>query len=98
MLNNVDVAVETDPACASRTPGALDSPHISPVRWIETVQEIARRGPTHVFECGPGKVLAGMTKRIEGSLGGAIADAASLEEILQMTGRHDWVLKGRSRW
>ena len=58
----------------------------SPVRWIETVQEIARRGSTHVFECGPGKVLAGMTKRIEGSLqGGAIADAASLADILQTT-------------
>lgn len=84
VLNNVDVAVETDPA---RIKDALVRQAYSPVRWIETVQEIARRGATHVFECGPGKVLAGMTKRIEGSLqGGAIADAASLEEILQTTG------------
>ncbi|WP_153161510.1 ACP S-malonyltransferase [Zoogloea sp. 1C4] len=83
VLNNVDVAVETDPA---RIKDALVRQAYSPVRWIETVQDIARRGATHVFECGPGKVLAGMTKRIEGSLqGGAIADAASLAEILQTT-------------
>ncbi|MBN9694767.1 MAG: ACP S-malonyltransferase [Zoogloea sp.] len=84
VLNNVDVAVEDQPA---RIKDALVRQAYSPVRWIETVQEIARRGATHVFECGPGKVLAGMTKRIEGSLlGGAIADAASLEETLKTTG------------
>ncbi len=84
VLNNVDVAVETDPA---RIKDALVRQAYSPVRWIETVQDIARRGVTHVYECGPGKVLAGMTKRIEGSLqGGAIADAASLTDILQTTG------------
>src|SRR5574343_874511 len=84
VLNNVDVAVEDQPA---RIKDAWVRQAYSPVRWIETVQEIARRGATHVFECGPGKVLAGMTKRIEGSLlGGAIADAASLEEILKTTG------------
>ncbi|MDD3325813.1 MAG: ACP S-malonyltransferase [Zoogloea sp.] len=84
VLNNVDVAVETDPL---RIKDALVRQAYSPVRWIETVQEIARRGATHVFECGPGKVLAGMSKRIEGSLqGAAIADAASLEEILKTTG------------
>lgn len=83
VLNNVDVAVETDPL---RIKDALVRQAYSPVRWIETVQEIARRGATHVFECGPGKVLAGMTKRIEGSLqGAAIADAAGLEEILKTT-------------
>ena len=83
VLNNVDVAVEDQPA---RIKDALVRQAYSPVRWIETVQEIARRGSTHVFECGPGKVLAGMTKRIEGSLqGGAIADAASLADILQTT-------------
>ena len=84
VLNNVDVAVETDPA---RIKDALVRQAYSPVRWIETVQEIARRGATHVFECGPGKVLAGMTKRIEGSLlGAAIADAASFDEVLKTTG------------
>ena len=84
VLNNVDVAIETDPV---RIKDALVRQAYSPVRWIETVQEIARRGASHVFECGPGKVLAGMTKRIEGSLqGAAIADAASLDEILKTTG------------
>jgi [acyl-carrier-protein] S-malonyltransferase len=84
VLNNVDVAVEDQPG---RIKDALVRQAYSPVRWIETVQEIARRGATHVFECGPGKVLAGMTKRIEGSLqGGAIADAASLDDILKITG------------
>ncbi|WP_442769832.1 ACP S-malonyltransferase [Zoogloea ramigera] len=84
VLNNVDVAVETDPV---RIKDALVRQAYSPVRWIETVQEIARGGATHVFECGPGKVLAGMTKRIEGSLqGAAIADAASLDEVLKTTG------------
>ena len=84
VLNNVDVAVEDQPA---RIKDALVRQAYSPVRWIETVQAIAGRGATHVFECGPGKVLAGMTKRIEGSLvGGAIADAATLEETLKITG------------
>ncbi|MCK6392909.1 ACP S-malonyltransferase [Zoogloea sp.] len=84
VLNNVDVAVEDQPA---RIKDALVRQAYSPVRWIETVQAIAGRGVTHVFECGPGKVLAGMTKRIEGSLlGGAIADAATLEETLKTTG------------
>ena len=84
VLNNVDVAVEDQPG---RIKDALVRQAYSPVRWIETVQEIARRGATHVFECGPGKVLAGMTKRIEGGLlGGAIADATSLDDILKITG------------
>ena len=84
VLNNVDVAVEDQPA---RIKDALVRQAYSPVRWIETVQAVAARGVTHVFECGPGKVLAGMTKRIEGSLqGGAIADAASLDDVLKITG------------
>lgn len=84
VLNNVDVAVEDQP---ERIKDALVRQAYSPVRWIETVQAIAGRGVTHVFECGPGKVLAGMTKRIEASLqSGAIADVASLEDILKITG------------
>ncbi|MBL8459888.1 MAG: ACP S-malonyltransferase [Zoogloea sp.] len=84
VLNNVDVAVEDQPA---RIKDALVRQAYSPVRWIETVQAVAARGVTHVFECGPGKVLAGMTKRIEGSLqGGAIADSASLDDVLKITG------------
>ncbi len=56
-----------------------------PVRWVECVQAIAQRGVTHVIECGPGKVLAGLTKRIDGNLvGGAISDPASLDEMLKL--------------
>lgn len=77
VLNNVDVAVCNDPAGIR---DALVRQAFSPVRWIEIVQEISRRGISHVFECGPGKVLAGMTKRIAGDLqGGSIHDASSLE-------------------
>ena len=80
VLNNVDVAAYDDPA---QIRDALVRQAFSPVRWIELVQEIVRRGMTHVFECGPGKVLAGMTKRIAGDVqGGSIHDAASLEQSI----------------
>jgi [acyl-carrier-protein] S-malonyltransferase len=53
------------------------------VRWIETIQAMAEQGVTHVVECGPGKVLAGMVKRIDARLAGiAAADRASLEQAL----------------
>jgi [acyl-carrier-protein] S-malonyltransferase len=55
----------------------------SPVRWVETIRAMAAQGVTHVFESGPGKVLAGLTKRIEGGLqGAALADAASLDQAV----------------
>ncbi|AKU12695.1 ACP S-malonyltransferase [Azoarcus sp. CIB] len=80
VINNVDVAVYDDPA---RIRDALVRQAFSPVRWIELVQEMARRGMGHVIECGPGKVLAGMTKRIAGDVqGGSIHDAASLEQSI----------------
>lgn len=80
VLNNVDVAVcETPDAIRD----ALVRQAFSPVRWIETVQAIAARGVTHIYECGPGKVLAGMNKRIAKDVqGGALHDAASLEQAL----------------
>lgn len=80
VLNNVDVAVVEDPAAIR---DALVRQAFSPVRWIESIQAMAARGIGQVFECGPGKVLAGMTKRISGELqGGAIADAAGLQAAL----------------
>ncbi|NMG31458.1 ACP S-malonyltransferase [Aromatoleum evansii] len=80
VINNVDVAVYDDPA---RIRDALVRQAFSPVRWIELVQDMARRGMGHVLECGPGKVLAGMTKRIAGEVqGGSIHDAASLEQSI----------------
>ncbi|AYH44731.1 ACP S-malonyltransferase [Azoarcus sp. DN11] len=80
VLNNVDVAAYDDPA---KIRDALVRQAFSPVRWIELVQEMARRGMGHILECGPGKVLAGMTKRIAGEVqGGSIHDAASLEQSI----------------
>ena len=81
IVNNVDVAVVTDPQLIK---AALARQACSPVRWVEIIQHMARSGVTHVGECGPGKVLAGMTRRIESGLQGfAIADAASLAQSVQ---------------
>jgi [acyl-carrier-protein] S-malonyltransferase len=80
LINNVDVAEERDPA---RIRDALVRQAAAPVRWVETVKRMAALGVTHVVECGPGKVLAGLARRIEGRLQGhALADRASLEQAL----------------
>jgi [acyl-carrier-protein] S-malonyltransferase len=82
LINNVDVAVEQDVAAIK---DALVRQAASPVRWVETVQKMAAQGVTHVVECGPGKVLAGLTKRINGDLAGeAIVDQASLDKVLEL--------------
>ena len=84
VINNVDVAV-CNTADAIRD--ALVRQANSPVRWIETIQSMAGRDVATVLECGPGKVLAGLTKRIDRNLtGGAIADSASVEEWLAQVG------------
>lgn len=81
VLNNVDVAICDDP---EHIRNALVRQAYSSVRWIESVQAMAARGISQVYECGPGKVLAGLTKRIDGSLtGGAIADAGGLQQALE---------------
>lgn len=82
VLNNVDVAVVNEPA---KVKDALVRQAAGPVRWVESVQAMAAQGVTHVIECGPGKVLAGLTKRIDGNLVGAsVFDPASLEETLKL--------------
>ena len=82
VVNNVDVAQETDPR---RIKDALARQACNPVRWVEVVRAIAGAGIAHVAECGPGKVLAGLSKRIDGSLRGyAIVDPQSLEQTLQV--------------
>lgn len=82
VINNVDVAIENDPA---RIKDALIRQAYSPVRWVETVQKIATMDVSVVAECGPGKVLAGLTKRCADSLTGvALADAASIEANLNL--------------
>ena len=78
VVNNIDVAVESDPA---RIRDALYRQAFGPVRWVECVQAIKARGITAVIECGPGKVLAGLTRRIDADLlGAAVFDPASLQE------------------
>jgi [acyl-carrier-protein] S-malonyltransferase len=81
LINNVDVAMLGDP---DKIKDALVRQAASPVRWVETVRRMSEAGVTHVVECGPGKVLAGMTKRIAPQLQSfALADRASLEEALK---------------
>ncbi len=80
VINNVDVAVVSDPVAIK---DALVRQAASPVRWVEAVQKMKADGITRVVECGPGKVLAGLTKRIDGDIvGDAIFDPASLEAVL----------------
>ena len=78
VVNNIDVAT---PADAAAIRDALVRQAAGPVRWVEVVQSLKARGITHVFECGPGRVLAGMAKRIDGELvTGSIHDPATLAE------------------
>ena len=80
VINNVDVAIENDPG---RIKDALVRQAYNPVRWVETIQAMAALGVTTVAECGPGKVLAGLTKRCaDGVAGVALADIASIEANL----------------
>jgi len=79
VINNIDVAVEQD---ENRIRDALYRQAFGPVRWVECVQAMAARGLSTLVECGPGKVLAGMTKRINPDMQGlALLDAASLAEV-----------------
>ena len=80
LINNVDVSIESEPA---RIKDALVRQAASPVRWVETIRKMAGLGATHVVECGPGRVLAGMTRRISPPLQSlSLADRASLENAL----------------
>jgi len=80
VLHNADVASHADPAAIR---DALARQLFSPVRWVETVQSFAAQGVQLVAECGPGKVLAGLNKRIvDGLPGAALADAAALTDAL----------------
>jgi len=78
VVNNIDVAVVTD---VDAIRDALYRQAFGPVRWVETIQALKARGLTHVIECGPGKVLSGMVKRIDPELTSAtVYDPASLTE------------------
>lgn len=80
VINNVDVATESDP---DRIRSALVRQAASPVRWVEAMRAMQAAGATHVYECGPGKVLAGLVKRCaDGLVGGAMNDLAGVEAAL----------------
>lgn len=80
LINNIDVAAESDPA---RIRDALARQAAGPVRWSEIISRMAADGVTHVVECGPGKVLSGLTKRIVPTLESlSISDRASLDDVL----------------
>jgi [acyl-carrier-protein] S-malonyltransferase len=79
VVNNIDVAAESD---ANRIRDALYRQAFGPVRWVECVQALGARGLPTLVECGPGKVLAGMTRRIAPEMNGlAMFDLASLVEV-----------------
>jgi [acyl-carrier-protein] S-malonyltransferase len=80
VINNVDVQILNDPQAIK---DALVRQAAKPVRWQETIQAMAQQGVTQVVECGPGKVLAGLTKRINDQVSGVpVFDEVSLNEAL----------------
>jgi len=80
LINNVDVETPREPRAIK---DALVRQAASPVRWVEIIRRMAGMGVTHVVECGPGKILAGLVKRIDPKLQGiALADRAALEQAL----------------
>ena len=82
VVNNIDVKVEIE---AGAIRDALYRQAFGPVRWVETIQAIRARGVTHIIECGPGKVLAGMVKRIDAdAVAATLLDPASLADVKGM--------------
>ena len=78
LINNIDVAIETD---AARVRDALYRQAFGAVRWVECIHAIKAQGISHIVECGPGKVLAGLVKRIDADLSGApLFDPATLAQ------------------
>jgi [acyl-carrier-protein] S-malonyltransferase len=78
VVNNIDVQTQADVAAVK---DALYRQAFGPVRWVEVVQALKARGVSHIVECGPGRVLSGMVKRIDAELvTAAVSDPASLLE------------------
>ncbi len=84
VINNIDVAAVSD---APSLRDALYRQAFGPVRWVEVIQALKGRGFTHIIECGPGKVLAGMSKRIDPEIiSTTVLDPASLAEARALLG------------
>lgn len=82
VVNNIDAQAPADPDAIR---DALYRQAYGAVRWVEVIQALAARGATHVIECGPGKVLAGMVRRIDAQLtGAALFDPPTLAEVKAM--------------
>ena len=82
IINNIDVSVETNPDAVR---DAIYRQAFGAVRWVETGHALHARGITHVLECGPGKVLSHMVKRIEpDAVTGTVHDPASLAEAREL--------------
>lgn len=81
VINNVDVAMASDPADIR---DALIRQAWNPVQWVQTIQAMKQQGVTHLVECGPGKVLTGLTRRIDRDLVSvAVTDPASMQAALE---------------
>ena len=82
VVNNIDVAVQTEPDAIR---DALYRQAFGPVRWVELTQALRARGLTHILECGPGKVLAGLVKRVDAQIvSTTVLDPASLKQAMEM--------------
>jgi len=82
VINNVDVAIELEPAAIR---DALVRQAWHAVRWVEIVQAMRGHGITHVVECGPGKVLTGMVKRIDPEMVAlSVTDPESMQAVLDV--------------
>jgi [acyl-carrier-protein] S-malonyltransferase len=82
VVNNIDVAVQTEPDAIR---DALYRQAFGPVRWVEVVLALKARGVTHIFECGPGKVLTGLVTRVHAELAAAaLHDPATLRAAQEM--------------
>ena len=82
VINNIDVAVQTDPDAIR---DALVRQAFGPVRWVEVTQALRARGLTHILECGPGKVLAGLVKRVDAEIQSiTVLDPTSLAVAKEM--------------
>jgi [acyl-carrier-protein] S-malonyltransferase len=82
VVNNIEAKVETNP---DRIRAALYEQAFGPVRWVDCVRAIQARGVTTLVECGPGRVLMGLVKRIDPALrSGAVYDPATLKDTKEL--------------